>query len=80
MTIILICGPLMRHPLTQLFAFLICFKCLMTIEWATLSSWATSYVDVRGSGSMNLSISQSQFLMVATLLIFKALMTHFECE
>ena len=31
------------------FTFPISFKCQMTIEWSTLSSWATSHVVVRGS-------------------------------
>ena len=43
---------LMRRPLTKLFHLSICFKCLMTIEWSTLSSSATSHVVVRGSVSM----------------------------
>ena len=38
--------------LLSFFAFSICFKCWMTIEWLTLSSWATSHVVVRGSALM----------------------------
>ena len=35
--------------LSSFFTFPICFKCQMTVEWSTLSSWATSCVVVRGS-------------------------------
>ena len=33
----------MRHPLIELFAFTVCFKCWRTIEWLTLSSLAISH-------------------------------------
>ena len=39
--------------LLSFFTFSICFKCWMTIEWLTLSSWATSHVVVRGSLSFD---------------------------
>ena len=35
----LICHQLMRHPLIELFTFLICFQCLMTAIWSKLSSF-----------------------------------------
>ena len=41
----------MRHHL-NFFTFPICFKCQTTIEWSALSSWANSWVVVKGSASM----------------------------
>ena len=38
--------------LLSFFTFPICFKCWMTVEWLTLSSWATSCTVVRGLGLM----------------------------
>ena len=49
--------------LTSFCTFPICSKCWMTIEWLTLSSWATSHMVVRGSASMILSISHYQLPM-----------------
>ena len=48
----LICSQLMRHSLTKLFHLSSCFKCLMTIEWLMLSSWATFHVVLRKSASI----------------------------
>ena len=48
----LICSQLMRHPLISFFTFPIFFKCQMTTEWSTLSSWASFHVVVRGSALM----------------------------
>ena len=38
--------------LLSFFTFPVCFKCQMTVEWSTLSSWAISHVVVRGSALM----------------------------
>ena len=49
--------------LSSFFTFPICFKCRRTVDWLTLSSWATSCVVVRGSASMMLSIHCCQLPM-----------------
>ena len=49
---------------SSFFPFPVCFKCQTTVGWLTLSSWATSYVIVRGSASMTLSVGRWQLLMV----------------
>ena len=38
--------------LPSFFTFPVCFKCHVTVEWVTLTSWATSCVVVRGSATM----------------------------
>ena len=48
--------------LLSFFTFPICLKSQMTIEWPTLSSWATSHVVVRGSASFFLGIFYFFFL------------------
>ena len=48
--------------LLSIFTFSVCFKCQTTIKWLTLSSWANSYVIVRGSNfdnALNWSLSTS---------------------
>ena len=61
----LICSQLMKHPLTELFHFLVCFKYHTTVEWSMLSSWATSHVAVRVSALMMLSVGSCQLQMVS---------------
>ena len=63
--------------LSSFFIFPICFQCRMTIEWSTLSSWATSCVAIRGSASVisNQLIVVSFWCSATTLLIFKALIS-----
>ena len=46
--------------LLSFYTFPVCFRCQTTIEWLTLSFLATSYVVVRGSASMILSIGHCQ--------------------
>ena len=62
---------LMRH----LFTFPIYFKCWMTTEWSTLSSFAPSYVVVRGSASM-MALNQSLPLLMADHWALKASQQH----
>ena len=50
--------------LLSFFTFPVCFKCQMTIEWLTLSSWATSRVVLRGSALMILSVGCGQLPVV----------------
>ena len=45
------------NHLRSFLTFPICFKCLMAIEWSTLSSLATSCVVLRGSDSVIAAIS-----------------------
>ena len=47
----------------QAFSPSVCFKCRMTIEWLTLSTWAAPHVDVRESASMILSLGHCQLPM-----------------
>ena len=49
--------------LLSFFTFSICFTYQTSIEWSTLSPWATSQVLVRGSTSMILSVGHCQLLM-----------------
>ena len=72
-----VCGFSRGTYLSSFFIFPICFQCQMTIEWSTLSSWATSCVAIRGSASVisNQLIVVSFWCSATTLLIFKALIS-----
>ena len=64
MTIVLLCGQLMRHPVIELFHLSNLLQMLNDYQWSTLSSGATSVVIIRGSTLMILSTGCCHLSMV----------------
>ena len=66
--------------LSSIFTFPVCFKCLMTLEWLMLSSWATSCVVVRESASKILLVGCCQLLMASHCYALHLQGSRFHCK